>query len=95
MPSGRSPLLKEGGHLSSALTDAEGRFIAQGRDIPIHMGVMGFTVKEFLKRVPPERLHVVLNRVSRENQLQIPDLEQVLGQPIAGAIPNETPLAAT
>ena len=56
MRSARSPLLKEAGDLSSALTDAEGRLIAQGRDIPIHMGVMGFTVKEFLKRVPAERL---------------------------------------
>ena len=56
MRSARSPLLKEAGDLSSALTDADGRLIAQGRDIPIHMGVMGFTVKEFLKRVPAERL---------------------------------------
>ena len=56
MRSARSPLLKEAGDLSSALTDAEGRLIAQGRDIPIHMGVMGFTVKELLKRVPVESL---------------------------------------
>jgi len=56
MRSARSPLLKEAGDLSSALTDAKGRLIAQGRDIPIHMGVMGFTVKEFLKRVPAETL---------------------------------------
>src|SRR2546428_157767 len=56
MRSARSPLLKEAGDLSSALTDAEGRLVAQGRDIPIHMGVMAFTVKEFLKRVPAERL---------------------------------------
>ena len=56
MRSARSPLLKEAGDLSSALTDAQGRLIAQGRDIPIHMGVMAFTVKEFLKRVPPAQL---------------------------------------
>jgi N-methylhydantoinase B len=56
MRSARSPLLKEAGDLSSALTDAQGRLVAQGRDIPIHMGVMAFTVKEFLKRVPSERL---------------------------------------
>jgi N-methylhydantoinase B len=56
MRSARSPLLKEAGDLSSALTDAQGRLVAQGRDIPIHMGVMAFTVKEFLRRVPPERL---------------------------------------
>jgi len=56
MRSARSPLLKEAGDLSSALTDAQGRLIAQGRDIPIHMGVMGFTVKEFLKRITPDQL---------------------------------------
>src|SRR5262245_17973677 len=55
MRSARSPLLKEAGDLSSALTDAEGRLIAQGRDIPIHMGVMGFTVKELLKKIPAEQ----------------------------------------
>ncbi len=56
MRSARSPLLREAGDLSSALTDAGGELIAQGRDIPIHMGVMAATVKEFLKRVPAERL---------------------------------------
>ena len=56
MRAARSPLLREAGDLSSALTDATGELIAQGRDIPMHMGVMSFTVKEFLKRVPAERL---------------------------------------
>ena len=56
MRSARSPLLKEAGDLSSALTDGRGRLIAQGRDIPMHMGVMGFTVKALLERVPPERM---------------------------------------
>jgi N-methylhydantoinase B len=56
MRSARSPLLKEAGDLSSALTDARGRLIAQGKDIPIHLGVMGFTVKEFLKRVSRREL---------------------------------------
>ncbi len=56
MRSARSPLLREAGDLSSALTDATGELIAQGRDIPMHMGVMSFTVKEFLKRVSVERL---------------------------------------
>lgn len=51
MRSARSPLLREAGDLSSALTDARGEMIAQGRDIPMHLGVMCFTVKEFLKRV--------------------------------------------
>ena len=56
MRSARSPLLREAGDLSSALTDASGELVAQGRDIPMHMGVMSFTVKEFLKRVPADRL---------------------------------------
>ncbi len=56
MRSARSPLLREAGDLSSALTDAEGNMIAQGRDIPMHLGVMCFTVKEFLKRVPASRM---------------------------------------
>jgi len=56
MRSARSPLLREAGDLSSALTDADGELVAQGRDIPMHMGVMSFTVKEFLKRVPVDRL---------------------------------------
>ena len=56
MRSARSPLLREAGDLSSALTDADGNMIAQGRDIPMHLGVMCFTVKEFLTRVPAERL---------------------------------------
>jgi len=56
MRSARSPLLREAGDLSSALTDSEGEMIAQGRDIPMHLGVMCFTVKEFLKRVPPGTL---------------------------------------
>ena len=56
MRSARSSLLREAGDLSSALTDADGHLIAQGRDIPMHMGVMSFTVREFLKRVPKTRL---------------------------------------
>jgi N-methylhydantoinase B len=56
MRSARSPLLREAGDLSSALTDATGGLIAQGRDIPAHLGIMGSTVTEFLKRVPAERL---------------------------------------
>lgn len=56
MRAARSPLLREAGDLSSALTDAAGGLIAQGRDIPAHLGIMGATVQEFLKRVPPQRL---------------------------------------
>ena len=57
MRSARSPVLKEAGDLSCAFTDAQGRLVAQGRDIPIHLGVMAFTVQEFLRRVPASALH--------------------------------------
>jgi N-methylhydantoinase B len=56
MRSARSPLLREAGDLSSAITDHTGELVAQGRDIPIHLGVLSFTVKKFLERVPPDRL---------------------------------------
>lgn len=56
MRAARSPLLREAGDHSSALTAADGGVIAQGRDIPIHLGVMGFAAREFLKAVGRERL---------------------------------------
>lgn len=56
MRSARSPLLRETGDLSSALTDERGRTIAQGRDLPVHLGVMNYTVREFLKVVDVENL---------------------------------------
>ena len=54
--SARSPLLREAGDVSSALTDGDGELIAQGHDVPVHLGVMSFVVKEFLKVVPREKL---------------------------------------
>ena len=56
MRAARSPVLREAGDLSSNLTDADGFQIAQGQDVPMHMGVMSFTVREFLKVVPKARL---------------------------------------
>lgn len=53
--SARSPLLREAGDLSSALTDAAGGLVGQGRDIPIHLGAMAYTVPELLKVWPAER----------------------------------------
>ncbi|MDP3960151.1 MAG: hydantoinase B/oxoprolinase family protein [Pseudorhodobacter sp.] len=57
MRSARSPLLREAGDHSSVITDADGFLIAQGRDVPMHMGVMSFTVREFLKLIPKHRLN--------------------------------------
>jgi N-methylhydantoinase B len=56
MRAARSPLLREAGDHSSALTFLDGGVIAQGRDLPIHMGTMGFTVKEFLKYIDVKEL---------------------------------------
>lgn len=56
MRSARSAVLREAGDLSCALTDVGGGTVAQGNDIPMHLGVMGFTVRELLARVPAERL---------------------------------------
>jgi N-methylhydantoinase B len=50
--SARSPLLREAGDLSSAITDAAGGLVGQGRDIPIHLGAMAYTVPELLRVVP-------------------------------------------
>lgn len=54
--SARSPLLREAGDLSSAITDAAGGLVGQGRDIPVHLGAMAFTIRELLKVYPAERM---------------------------------------
>ncbi|HVZ46348.1 MAG TPA: hydantoinase B/oxoprolinase family protein [Ramlibacter sp.] len=51
MRAARSPALREAGDLSSALTDAQGGIIAQGNDLPIHLGVMATTVKALIATV--------------------------------------------
>lgn len=54
--SARSPLLREAGDLSSAIMDAEGGLVGQGRDIPIHLGAMAYTIRELLKVYPAGRM---------------------------------------
>jgi N-methylhydantoinase B len=81
MRSARSPVLKEAGDLSCALTDARGRLVAQGRDIPIHLGVMAFTVKEFLRRVPVEGLHegdVYVTNQAEVGGNHLPDVKAIM-----------------
>jgi len=51
MRAARSPALREAGDLSSAVTDAAGGIVAQGNDLPIHLGVMAFTVKMLITAV--------------------------------------------
>jgi N-methylhydantoinase B len=45
MRSARSAVLREAGDLSCAITDDDGSTVAQGNDIPMHLGVMGYTVR--------------------------------------------------
>jgi|SoiMethySBSTD1v2_1073268.scaffolds.fasta_scaffold00054_90 N-methylhydantoinase B len=49
MRTAHAPLIKEAGDLSCALTDAKGQIVAQGRDHPIHLGVMAETVKHLIR----------------------------------------------
>ncbi|MBD0290411.1 MAG: hydantoinase B/oxoprolinase family protein [Thermoleophilia bacterium] len=56
MRTARSPVLREAGDLSCALTDGAGRTVAQGHDIPMHLGVLSFTVRQLLERIPRESL---------------------------------------
>jgi N-methylhydantoinase B len=49
MRAARSPVLREAGDLSCAITDATGATVAQGNDIPMHLGVMGYTVGALLE----------------------------------------------
>ncbi|MGI4953391.1 MAG: hydantoinase B/oxoprolinase family protein, partial [Janthinobacterium lividum] len=54
--SARSPLLREAGDLSSTITDASGGLVAQGRDIPVHLGAMAYTIGELLAVYPARRM---------------------------------------
>jgi N-methylhydantoinase B len=56
MRTARSPVLREAGDLSCALTDPAGRSVAQGQDIPMHLGVLSFTVQRLLETVPSQQL---------------------------------------
>jgi N-methylhydantoinase B len=49
-----SPLLSLSADLSCALLDAEGEVVAQGNDIPVHLGAMPFTGRGVLAIVPRE-----------------------------------------
>ena len=50
-----SPLLSLSADLSCALLDADGRVVAQGNDIPVHLGAVPFTVRAALGAFPPDR----------------------------------------
>jgi len=49
-----SPLLSLSADLSCALLDREGNVVAQGNDIPVHLGAMPFSARGILSRYPAE-----------------------------------------
>ncbi|MBL8672565.1 MAG: hydantoinase B/oxoprolinase family protein [Alphaproteobacteria bacterium] len=49
-----SPLLSLSADLSCALLDARGEVVAQGNDIPVHLGSMPFTAAGILRKFPAE-----------------------------------------
>ena len=51
-----SPLLNLSGDLSCAVLDSRGQVVAQGNDIPVHLGAMPFTARGVLDRIPAEEL---------------------------------------
>ncbi|MSP31978.1 MAG: hydantoinase B/oxoprolinase family protein [Pseudolabrys sp.] len=48
-----SPLLSLSADLSTAILDIEGSVVAQGNDIPVHLGAMPFTGRAILGLLPP------------------------------------------
>ncbi len=47
-----SPLLSLSADLSCALLDAQGEVVAQGNDIPVHLGAMPFSARGILEKIP-------------------------------------------
>jgi pilus assembly protein CpaE len=41
------------------------------------------------KYIAKEKIKLVLNRVARQNRLQVADIEQTLGYPVEAQIPND------
>jgi len=48
-----SPLLSLSADLSCAILDPQGDVVAQGNDIPVHLGAMPFTARAMLRGIPP------------------------------------------
>ena len=76
----RSPALREAADLSSAITDADGNLIAQGKDLPIHLGVMAFTVKALIARLGQDSFRpgdVWIVNQPQESGNHLPDVKVV------------------
>jgi N-methylhydantoinase B len=89
MRTARSPVLREAGDLSCALTDALGRTVAQGNDIPMHLGVLSFTVQRLLEVVPAEQLRpgdVFFTNLPACGGNHLPDVKAVRPIHVDGAL---------
>ena len=77
-----SPLLSLSADLSCALLDAEGAVVAQGRDIPVHLGAMPFAAVGILAIYPPETWgpgDAVLSNDPYSGGSHLPDMTMLIG----------------
>jgi len=74
-----SPNIKERRDLSTAVFDARGRMLAQGEDIPVHLGSMPMSVESALRHAPPGPGDTVLLNDPYCGGTHLPDLTLVTG----------------
>ncbi len=74
-----SPNIKERCDYSTAIFDAEGRMLAQGDDIPVHLGSMPLSVQYALRDAPPEPGDVVALNDPFRGGTHLPDITLVRG----------------
>jgi N-methylhydantoinase B len=71
--------IKERRDYSTALFDARGRMLAQGEDIPVHLGSMPMSVEAALREAPPGPDDVVLLNDPFRGGTHLPDITLVSG----------------
>ncbi len=77
-----SPLLSLSADLSCALLDAQGNVVAQGNDIPVHLGAMPFSACGILKQIPANEWHpgdAVLSNDPYSGGSHLPDMTLLTG----------------
>src|SRR6476646_4750122 len=73
-----SPLLKVAGDYSCGLFDARGEMVAQGPDLPIHLGSMPLAVKAVIQASPTsEPGHVFIHNAPYFGGSHLPDVNVV------------------
>lgn len=83
-----SPNIKERQDYSCALYDAEGRTVAMGDHMPVHLGAMPFAVEQAVRERPPGPGDVVLLNDPFRGGTHLPDLTTVSGVFLAGDRPD-------